>query len=83
MPEYKVYKRIRLKANILGLETHLFSVFVGISFLSILGMIAFNFSFKAVAAGGIVIGIAYVWLLLLQHMNVNDFLKRLPKIISK
>jgi len=83
MAEYKVYKRIRLKAKIFGLETHLFSVFVGVSFITILGMIGVNFSFNSIIIGGIIIGSVYGLLSFLQNVDINEFLKRLPKIISK
>lgn len=83
MAEFKVYKRIRLKAKIFGLETHLFSVFVGVGFVAVLGMIGFNFNFKSIIIGGILIGATYGSLVFLQNVDINEFSQRLPKIISK
>lgn len=83
MPEFKVYKRIRLSAKIFGLETHFFSILVGVVFLAAFGMIGADFSFKSIIIGAIALGITYLTLFILQNVNINEFLKRLPKIISK
>lgn len=83
MPGYKVYKRLRLKARIIGLESHLFTLFAGSGFLVLLLLIAFNFSFKSIVAGGILLGVIYGSMTLLQNSNIHEFLRGLPKIISK
>jgi predicted membrane channel-forming protein YqfA (hemolysin III family) len=80
--EIKVQKQVRLKANILGLKTDFFYIFMGVSVLMVF-FIIFNITILRLLTVIILSVLLYFLLLLFQRIDFGALTKLPDTLINK